>query len=442
MSSQTTTALSPSLLSSSSTSTSTPCYYRLTVPTFFMGAIIALFSQFVLQYTFYGVNTNFIQHILYSSANATALSICKVILFSISWSFMTCIIVFLGMVVSMQLIESIFMRPVPTTTNKTITNTSKSRINDIEDVNDEENEDETDNTLFAMEIAYVFGAIAAIILLWTVFDFGLVIYPTATTASSSSDHMMNIDHSFMFFLYQSPLCVVFMSMMITVLVFSATSMIIHLLRCLYQKHTTNCQVDAKDDVEDVEESMIPTTLSYSPSPVEWFIYCIASTVGLMVGMGTQMILSLILWSNVNQIPFVVQTNLTIAMFSFGWSTVTVIVTALACYLLRRIVVQGIVPYYMHRNISIHYQSLLVVRMEAMYIGWTLTGICIGWIVLDIVHHMASQIYISIILFILSLSSFGCILYYFPEQNVDSDEDMDEDTMMEPLLLTEDLSEMA
>jgi hypothetical protein len=167
----------------------------------------------------------------------------------------------------------------------------------------------------------------------------------------------------------------------------------------------------------------------------------------MVGMGTQMILSLMLWSNVDHIPFVVQSNLTIAFFSFGWSTVTVIVTAFACYLLRRIVLDGIIPHCMHRNTSFHYQSLLIVRMEAMYIGWTLTGICIGWIVLDIVHHMASQIYISILLFILSLSSFGCILYYFPEQSItsndDDENDMDEDTLTEPLLLlTENLHELA
>jgi hypothetical protein len=166
-----------------------------------MGAMIALFSQFVLQYIFYGVNTNFIQHLLYSSSNATALSICKVILFSISWSLMTCIIVFLGMVASLHFLESIFALSLPTTTT-TATDTNKNHIHDnAEDVHEE---DEVDATVFAMEISYVFGAIAAIILLWTVFDFGLVIYPS-TAVAPSNDHRMNIDHSFPGFLYLSPL---------------------------------------------------------------------------------------------------------------------------------------------------------------------------------------------------------------------------------------------
>ena len=347
----------------------------------------------------------------------------------------------------MQVLESIFMMPVSeqSSASNKLSTTSATK-------NDDDDEEEEDATMFAMEISYVFGAIAAIILLWTVYDFGLEIYPLS--ASSSNHPAMSTDHSYLaLLLRQSPLVTALLTTMIGVLVLSTTTGMIHMIRHFYNKFDDSRIVDQDGDVEDVvkvaDHSSTIMTLSIAPSPTEWFIYCIASTVGLIVGMGTQVLLSLLLWNNVEQIPYVVQSNFTIALFSFGWSTITVIATAVACYLLRVLVFHGIVQNYMHRNLSVHYKSLLIVRMEAMYIGWTLTGICAGWIILDVVHQMTSQIYISILLFILSLSSFACILYYFPEvaDDMDSSDNSstDDDTstsLTEPLLLTDNADEIA
>jgi hypothetical protein len=96
---------------------------------------------------------------------------------------------------------------------------------------------------------------------------------------------------------------------------------------------------------------------------------------------------------------------------------------LVCWLLRTIILRCHHAASDAQSSSAQRQQhnyMLIVRMEAIYIGWTLTGICIGWIVLDIWHDMTSQIYISIALFILSLTSFGCILYFFPESDCDND----------------------
>ena len=423
--------------------------YVWTVPAFLLGSMIALASQFILQFIFYGINTRFVQELLYTSSNETNLSLLKVLCFSIIWSFGTCVMVFLGMVSAMQIFETL-CTAVPVSESATTKDTTV-----VSKPDDEEDEDTVNEevTLFAMEISYVFGAIVAILLLWGVFDFGLSIYPPTL---SSSSHVMHTDHSYLaVVIRQSPLFTVLLTMMITFLALSSATAVIHMVRHAYHHcqtihhgHQEAVHEDVEDVIKDEDRSVMRMTLSIAPSPTEWFIYCVASTVGLMIGMGTQVLLSFLLWNNVSRIPYVIQSNFTIALFSFGWSTITVMVTALACYVLRVFVFHCIVKNYMHRNLSVHYQSLLVVRMEAMYIGWTLTGICVGWIILDVVHKMTSQIYISILLFILSLSSFGFILYYFPEETVDIEASEDENddanaTLTEPLLLTEDIvNEMA
>lgn len=430
-------------MSSSATTISvgtTPVRYWMTVPSFLLGSMIALLSQFVLQYIFYGINAHFVQQFLYTSSNDANLSLLKVLCFSITWSFSTCIMVFFGMLAVMQVLESIFTIAVSEESSSFVATKSSTAS-----VTKNDDDEETDDAMmFAMELAYVFGAIVAIILMWTVYDFGVEIHPP--TPSSHTDHSY-----IAFLMRQSPLVTVLLTTMITLLVLSTITAMFHMasywyIKCFPTRKAENetAAMDVEDVTKDADRNNMMMSLSIAPSPTEWIIYCIASTVGLLIGMGTQVLLSLLLWNNVNRIPYVVQSNFTIALFSFGWSTITVIATALACYLLRVFVFHYIVQNYMHRNLSFHYKSLLIVRMEAMYIGWTLTGICVGWIILDVVHHMTSQIYISIMLFILSLSSFGCILYYFPEEADDTESDSDgaSTTLTEPLLLTEDVDEIA
>ena len=421
-----------------------------------------MLSQFVLQYTFYGAHMQFLSRLVMSSKDTPWL-IWNVIGFSIAWSLVTCVMIFLGMIVSLKLLESlrVTLTPAATTTTTTTTTTLKKMMKCHETTEDEddttttattnhekstedkeeeaEEESEEEAAMFVTETAFVLGAIVAIVLLWTVFDFGLWMDPlprdtavdihtTTTITTGSSDY-----HRYDFLMHQSPMVIVLLANFITLLVLVTATAVLHYMRQVFCVRPAKELDDAVDDNYTDHSEMIQS-LSSSPSPMEWVIYGISSTLGLMVGMGTQMILSICLWNNAHHIPYVIQSNVTIALFSLGWSAVTVMVTALACYGLRVGVFSGILPHCMHRNVSRHYQSLLLVRMEAIYIGWTLTGICVGWIVLDVVHHMTSQIYVSLVLFALSLSAFACILYFIPDDDSALEEcDDTVTTLTEPLL---------
>jgi hypothetical protein len=403
--------------------------------------MIALCSQFVLQYICYESYVHvWVQEFLFSDATV---SISKVVCFSLTWSFITCIMVFLGMVVTMDVLESIFrVSSLPTkaiTIDDATSPLHKKRTTSKE--GDEENEDDVNDTaMFRMEIAYVFGAIAAIILLWTVYDFGIAHQTSSTTTNTPYNNAAwSIDHS-IFVWPQSSTLVVLVTMSVMVLIVSAVAVMVHMMRFQNDSRckVTKSDVDVEDGSIDPKATLSTCTATTSTTPTEWLIYSIASTVGLMVGTGTQMMLSLLLWSNINHVPFVIQSNIHIALFSFGWSTVTVMVTAFACYLLRTLVFHCIVND-THGTTSCHYKTLLTIRMEAIYIGWTLTGICIGWIILDVLHDMQSQIYISVALFILSLVSFLGILIVFPESDVTHPDEADTqitDTEDEFLLVDE------
>jgi hypothetical protein len=294
----------------------------------------------------------------------------NILCFSFLWSMCTCVILFLGLSMHFSL--------------------SRCLLKD----------DEEETPSVRMEVSFLFGALLTVTAIWMTQDV------TAVDASSVMESRF------------SPFLWVVVTASITWVVLAA----IVLLLCF-----VCCRSKPAESLPISENN----SRTAHPPMKECCVYLSASVVGLLVGMGSQLILSLFLWNHSNRIPLLIQSNWMIALFSFGWSFLTVIATWLACYNLRALI-RSCDALEEYTTRALHKE--LMVKMEAVYIGWTLTGICIGWIVLDVLHNMLSQIYISIGLFVLSLTSFIAILYCFPDSD-DNDDTVSD--LSEPLLTQND-----
>jgi hypothetical protein len=122
----------------------------------------------------------------------------------------------------------------------------------------------------------------------------------------------------------------------------------------------------------------------------------AGLLGSGIGAGSQCLLGAFLWRS----PATIDAN--VVVFSLAWSTCTVALTFCGCYLLRRSVTDSA-------------SERTALRMEAVYIGSGLTGICLAWILMDLFWvHMPEQVLPSLGMLALSLMAFFAILKCFPE----------------------------
>jgi hypothetical protein len=298
----------------------------------------------------------------------------SILCFSFFWSMCTCVILFLGLSMHFSLSRCLLKQ------------------------------DEEMSSSVRMELAFLFGALLTVTELWMTQD---------VTALDASTEVESRSSPFLW-----------------VVVTASTTWVV-LVAIVFFSRALCCRSNPKPTESLPLLDATSSSRASHPPMKECCVYLSASVVGLLVGIGSQLILSLFLWNNSNQIPLLIRSNWRIALFSFGWSFLTVIATWLACFILRALI---------HSCDALEERSTLaprhelMVRMEAVYIGWTLTGICIGWIVLDILHNMLSQIFISLGLFVLSLTSFIAILYCFPD--TDNKEESASD-LSEPLLLHND-----
>lgn len=123
---------------------------------------------------------------------------------------------------------------------------------------------------------------------------------------------------------------------------------------------------------------------------------IASTIGLVFGICSQFVLSLLLWTDV-EMKTPVYHN--VWVFSTVWSCLTVLMTLLG---------------YFGLSCLIEKDPRVLLRSEAVYVASCLFGICIGWTVLDFQSGMTDQIFPSLVILALSLAALKIILYCFPE----------------------------
>lgn len=123
---------------------------------------------------------------------------------------------------------------------------------------------------------------------------------------------------------------------------------------------------------------------------------VAGTLGLIFGVCSQFVLSLVFWHDVEMKDPIMNSVLA---FSLAWSLATVVLTFVGCYSLRWIVENDLRAF---------------LRMEAVYIAASLTGICSAWICMDLSAGLPEQVVPSLVMLVLSLVAFGVILWCFPE----------------------------
>ena len=145
------------------------------------------------------------------------------------------------------------------------------------------------------------------------------------------------------------------------------------------------------DYDDSCHSMMPT------------YRMIAATLGLIVGVCSQFILSLVLWKDHMTVPAVDN----VIYFSLLWSVLTVAITFGGCMSLRLLLVGS-------SSSGVSEQQRALLRMEAVYISCSLIGICFAWILIDILAGMPEQVLPSMFLLVFSLLAFHVILKCFPE----------------------------
>lgn len=223
-------------------------------------------------------------------------------------------------------------------------------------------DEDDDDILFQMEAHHIVGALLSISGIWIVLDIA-----QSVPAHSSVPNTMVPS-------YQNALYVAV-----------AVAWYALLLRCYWQRrHAT------EQDNTAVAFPMLPTyTL-------------IAGTLGLISGLCSQFLLSFLLWQDHMSAPIISN----VLGFSLLWSACTVFLTFWGCASLRILVTDEDDRIMVER---------IFLRMESHYVFCSLVGICVAWILIDLVMDMKEQILPSIVMLGVSLGAFGAILRCFPEE---------------------------
>ena len=138
---------------------------------------------------------------------------------------------------------------------------------------------------------------------------------------------------------------------------------------------------------------------------------ISATLGTIIGLCSQFILSMLLWRDNMTKPLVDS----VIFFSLIWSFVTVMITLVGCMSLRIMLASSTT--FGHNIISITEQlqlNRIALRMEAAYVSSSLIGICSAWVIIDILTNMTDQILPNIFMLFMSLAAFRTIIYCIPE----------------------------
>jgi hypothetical protein len=132
---------------------------------------------------------------------------------------------------------------------------------------------------------------------------------------------------------------------------------------------------------------------------------LATTLGLIVGLCSQFVLSFLLWKHHMTVPIISH----ILIFSLTWSILTVAITFCGCLALRTLALDTTYSTPTVNTERIH------LRMESYYVFSALIGICGAWVLMDLVLDMPQQIAPSLGMLAVALAAFRAILYCFPEE---------------------------
>jgi hypothetical protein len=164
------------------------------------------------------------------------------------------------------------------------------------------------------------------------------------------------------------------------------------------------------------KSSRPSALSTIPdAPLLSTYQLLATTLGLVVGLCSQFFLSACLWREGSSSMAVV-TPLHFLGLSLCWSCITVLITFGGCYSLQFLPIEYLTDDDQQAVVTAAQMARVQLRMESSYVLATLFGICMAWILVDVVLGLPQQIAPSLFMLALAICAFRLILHWFPEDD--------------------------
>lgn len=346
-----------------------------------LGSAVAVLSQHLLTFLCQGPTIHTTANRSYEATAAATLR--QVVWFSFFWSFGTCLLVFGTMLLGGTVLRGGWPH------NHQLRRASKDahsipKPNPPEDQEDRNGttqedrlDDEDDDVTFQWEANYVVGAVLSIAALW-LWNGMVVTEFLGPRRFPEDDHPRSSSSVWLGPALQSSVAIV-----ITV-----PLVLTGLLQCWC--HSCARHHHVRDNNNNTSNQVLLSTYSL-----------VAGTLGGIMGVFSQLVLSLFLWQDAGMLVPVVAS---VGWFSLLWSLLTVSLTALGCLTLPWMVRDDV-----HVQQLEQQRSSIVWNMEMVYVGWNLVGIGLAWIWIDCTNGMTDQVWPSLGLLAASLVVFQLIL---------------------------------
>lgn len=360
--------------------------HRLKLLSFVTGSMVAVASQLLLSQLLW--KPTHPDDAAAAETTESPKSTREVVVFSLLWSFFTCVMIFGSMAVFVQCVgRYCFQHRVLRRVGRKQATPDAPTTGDKPTNNDEDAD--WDGDMFQIEAHHIVGSLLSISLIWIVVD---IIQSVAKHSGSQTWWILSIPtlhQNAVYFLISAAWYAAF-------------------VRCVLQKK----QHDKK-----------ATTASNGSAGGLMSTYqMIAATLGLISGLCSQFLLSFVLWRDRMTTPIVEN----VVLFSVLWSLCSVVLTFFGCLSLRLLTLDETNRLTAER---------IFLRMESHFIFCSLIGICLAWILIDLIMDMREQIVPSILMLAVSLLAFCAIVACFPEDQCLVDLQQQQDDQMAAIQLT-------
>jgi hypothetical protein len=328
------------------------------------GALIAVASQLLLGQIMWKP-----AHAAHNANSAAAVyetprSTREIVVFSLLWSFFTCVMIFGSLAIFVRCICRFCLHHQRPSEHEV-----KMGIHDSTAASNQPRIVDLDGDLFQIEAHHIVGSLLSISFIWILVDI----------CQSISKKQK----------WQNGLGLPSLHQDVVYMVIAAAWYAIF-VRCIMRKSSNT---KAKDGDATGRSGSIGGLMST--------YQMIAATLGLISGLCSQFLLSFVLWTDHMTKPVIEN----VVVFSLLWSVCSVILTFVGCVSLRLLTLDEA------SRIS---AERIFLRMESHFIFCSLIGICMAWILIDLIMDMREQIVPSILMLAASLLAFCGIVACFPE----------------------------
>jgi hypothetical protein len=336
---------------------------RIKLLSFVTGALIAVASQLLLGQLMWRPT-----HAAQSPSGAPVAyegprSTREIVVFSLLWSFYTCVMIFGSLAVFVRCVCRFCLhrqRSEQSSSIKPKAGRNDSTQPSIVDL---------DGDLFQIEAHHIVGSLLSISFIWILVD----IYQSISKKQK----------------WQNGLGLPSLHQDVVYMVIAAAWYAIF-VRCVMRKRSDANAKDAGTTGQSGGSGGLMSTYQM-----------IAATLGLISGLCSQFLLSFVLWKEHMTKPVIEN----VVAFSLLWSVCSVILTFVGCVSLRLLTLDE------SSRVS---AERIFLRMESHFIFCSLIGICMAWILIDLIMDMREQIVPSILMLAASLLAFCGIVACFPE----------------------------